>query len=308
MMAIKPQSSSKSRILADISLLTAAVLWGSSFAAQRAAALSGGVYFYNGTRFLLGSLFLLPFLIFSKPNLKRITYQGWVGGAIAGVVLFAGSSFQQFGLQFTSAANAGFITGLYVILIPFFMAILNRKPPRTLIWGASLISVTGMFLLSTGGKLALSVGDSWELIGALMWAAHVLVIDQVTHHLDLPILAILQSSVCGILSLLLGIFYEHSTINTLNGIWWAVVWTAIASIALGYTLQAVGQKTAPPADAAIILCLEAVFAALFGWIILRESLTLIQIIGAILMLGAMIMVQVSNYSVNANRIEDVPLS
>ncbi|MGB9586425.1 MAG: EamA family transporter, partial [Anaerolineales bacterium] len=132
-MATKARSSSTSRILADMSLLLAAILWGSSFAAQRAAALSGGVYLYNGVRFLLGSLFLLPFLLLSKSNLKHITPRAWLGGGLAGLALFAGSSFQQFGMQFTSAANAGFITGLYVILIPFFMAFIYRKTPRGLV-------------------------------------------------------------------------------------------------------------------------------------------------------------------------------
>jgi len=304
-MTIKTHASSSSRIVADLSLLLAALLWGSSFAAQRAAALSGGVYLYNGVRFLLGALFLLPFLLFSKSDLRHITPRAWLGGGLAGLALFAGSSFQQFGMQYTSAANAGFITGLYVILIPFFMAFIYRKAPRGLVWGASVISVIGMFLLSTGGKFALSVGDAWELMGALMWAAHVLIIDRVTHHLDLPVLAILQSSVCGVLSLLLGIFYEQATLSTLNGIWWAVIWTAIASIALGFTLQAMGQKVAPAADAAIILCLESVFAALFGWIILGEGLTAIQTLGALLMFAAMLVVQISNFSINSNGVKDL---
>ncbi|MGB9672701.1 MAG: DMT family transporter [Anaerolineales bacterium] len=304
-MRIQSRLSSKSRIIADFSLLMAALLWGSSFAAQRAAALSGGVYFYNGVRFLLGAFLLLPLYGYTKPNLKQTSRSTWLWGVMAGLFLFLGSSFQQVGLQFTTAANAGFITGLYVVIIPFILAFVYHRSPRNIIWVGSFVSIFGMFLLSTGGKLALSKGDGWELIGAFIWAGHVLVIDRVTHHLDLSILAILQSATCGILSLSLGIFYEHATFSNLSGIWWAVIWTAVASIALGFTLQAFGQKVAPAADAAIILCLESVFAAIFGWVMLKESLTLIQIIGALLMFSAMIMVQVSHIKNDSYKIEEM---
>ena len=302
---VNPQKlNSKNRILADISLLMAAIFWGSSFVPQRAAALVGGVFLYNGMRFLLGVTLLIPLFFYFKPNLKLISMRAWLGGGLAGIVLFVGSSFQQFGLQYTTAANAGFITGLYVIIIPFILALVYRRPPRLIVWIGSCISVLGIFLLSTGGKFALSSGDAWEVVSALMGAAHVLIIDRVIHELDLSVMAILQGSVCGILSLIVGIFYEHSTISSLNGIWWAVIWNGIASIALGFTLQGVGQKYAPPADAAIILCLESVFAAFFGWVILKEGLATIQIIGAMLMFGAMLIVQFSTPATNFAEVKE----
>jgi drug/metabolite transporter (DMT)-like permease len=288
----------KTRLQADLTLLLVAALWGSSFAAQRAAAMQGGVHFYNGVRFLSGALLLMPGLFVQRKSLfiNRERW-AWLGGVFAGIALFAGTAFQQYGMQFTSAANAGFITGLYVIIVPFVLAIAYRKPPRWIIWLASVTAAAGMFLLSTGGKLALTKGDGWELAGAMMWTAHVLIIDSVTRKLNLFLLAVMQSTVCGLLSLGMGVWLEGAGLSSLTGIWWAVIWTAIASIALGFTLQAVGQRAAPPADAAIILSLESVFAAIFGWLILRENLSGIQIMGCVLMFAGMILAQlpVKNY-------------
>lgn len=283
----------RTRLQADLTLLFVAALWGSSFAAQRTAALQGEVHFYNGVRFLMGAGLLLPvFFLRKQPPINR-NWKDWLGGIFAGLALFAGTALQQFGLQYTSAANAGFITGLYVVFVPFLLAIFFRRPPRWVIWPASLSAALGMFFLSTGGAIALSKGDFWELAGAFMWTAHVLIIDKATKKLNLFSLAVLQYLVCGLLSLGLGLGIEGASLQSLDGIWWAVIWTAVASIALGFTLQAVGQRAAPPADAAIILSLESVFAALFGWLMLGESLLPLQIFGCGLMFLGMILAQKS---------------
>ncbi|MDI6814260.1 MAG: DMT family transporter [Desulfitobacteriaceae bacterium] len=274
-------------------LLVVAALWGSSFAAQRAAAAQGEVLFFNGVRYLMGAGLLSPLLLFHRPNLRELPLRVWLGAGLAGVAMFSAVAFQQFGLQYTSAANAGFITGLYVMIVPFLLAIFYRRPPRLVIWISSLMATIGMFLLSTEGALSLSLGDRWVLLGALMWAFHVLIIDRITHRIDLLILAITQTSVCGGLSLLSGIWLEGATLSDLNGVWWAVIWTAIASIALGFSLQPLGQRVAPPADAAILLSMESVFAALFGWLILQEGLTALQLFGCALMFLAVLLAQIN---------------
>ncbi|MCX8061796.1 MAG: DMT family transporter [Anaerolineales bacterium] len=283
----------RTRLEADLILLLVAALWGSAFAAQRAAAAQGEVLFFNGVRYLLGAGLILPILLLRRPNLRQLTMKGWLGGGLAGLAMFAAVAFQQYGMQYTTAANAGFITGLYVMIVPFLLAVLYRKPPRAIIWLASLMATAGMFLLSTEGSLALSRGDRWVLLGALMWAFHVLIIDRITHHLDLPLLAVTQATVCGGLSLLSGVWFEGASFSDLNGIWWAVLWTAVASIALGFSLQPLGQRVAPPADAAILLSMESVFAAVFGWLILREGLTSYQIVGCVMMFAAVILAQTS---------------
>ncbi len=292
----------RTRLEADLILLLVAALWGSAFAAQRAAAAQGEVLFFNGVRYLLGATLILPILFIRRSNLFRLPVKTWLGGALAGLAMFSAVAFQQYGLQFTSAANAGFITGLYVILVPFLVAILYRKPPRVIVWISSLIATAGMFLLSTEGRLALSLGDRWVLLGALMWAFHVLIIDRVTHQMDLPLLAVTQATVCGGLNLLSGLWFEGATLRDLSGIWWAVIWTAVASIALGFSLQPLGQRVAPPADAAILLSMESVFAALFGWMVLREGLTPLQLLGCALMLFAVLLAQVNLIGNNSRKI------
>ncbi|RCK74334.1 MAG: Permease of the drug/metabolite transporter (DMT) superfamily [Anaerolineae bacterium] len=281
------------RLEADLILLLVAALWGSAFAAQRAAAAQGEVLFFNGVRYLLGASLILPILIRQRLDYRNLPLKAWLGGGLAGLAMFLAVAFQQYGLQYTTAANAGFITGLYVMMIPFLLAIFYRKPPRLMIWISSLMATIGMFLLSTEGGLAISLGDRWVLLGALMWAFHVLIIDRITHKLSLPFLAVTQASVCGGLSLLSGIWFERATLSSLNGIWWAVIWTAVASIALGFSLQPLGQRVAPPADAAILLSMESVFAALFGWLILGEGLTSIQLLGCVLMFLALVLAQIS---------------
>lgn len=281
----------RTRLDADLILLLVAALWGSAFAAQRAAAAQGEVLFFNGVRYLLGTCLIFPVFLMRRSPLRGISAKAWAGGGLAGLAMFSAVAFQQYGMQFTSAANAGFITGLYVMIVPFLLAIIYRKPPRVMIWFSSLIATIGMFLLSTEGHLALSLGDRWVLLGALMWAFHVLIIDRITHHIDLPLLAITQASVCGGLSLFSGLWFEGASLSDLNGIWWAVIWTAVASIALGFSLQPLGQRVAPPADAAILLSMESVFAALFGWLILQERLTPVQILGCAMMFFAIIVAQ-----------------
>ncbi|PWH19672.1 MAG: EamA family transporter [Anaerolineae bacterium] len=283
----------RTRLEADLILLLVAALWGSAFAAQRAAAARGEVLFFNGVRYLLGASLILPILLGRRARFVRLPLKAWLGAGLAGLVMFSAVAFQQYGLQFTSAANAGFITSLYVMMIPFLLAIFYRKPPRALIWVSSLMATMGMFLLSTEGSLSISLGDRWVLLGALMWAFHVLIIDRITHQLDLSFLAVTQASVCGGLSLVSGLWFEGATLRDLNGIWWAVIWTAVASIALGFSLQPLGQRVAPPADAAILLSMESVFAAVFGWLILRESLTPVQLLGCALMFLAVVLVQTS---------------
>ncbi len=287
----KAKAFPRSRLEADLILLLVAALWGSSFAAQRAAAAQGEVLFYNGVRYLLGAALLSPVLFFHQPRWRGIPLRTWLGGGLAGLAMFSAVAFQQYGLQFTTAANAGFITGLYVMIVPFLLAVFYRRPPRSIIWVASIIATIGMFLLSTEGSFSLSRGDRWVLVGALMWAVHVIIIDRITHRLDLFLLAVTQASVCGFLSLFSGIWFERATFSQLDGLWWAVVWTAVASIALGFSLQPLGQRVAPPADAAILLSMESVFAALFGWIILREGLTATQLLGCALMFLAVILAQ-----------------
>jgi len=289
----KVVSSRGVRLRADLILLAVAVVWGSSFVAQRVAAAHLGPLLYNGTRFLLGALTLLPLV---GHRLRALTRFEWWGGALVGLLLFGAANLQQAGLRFTTAGKAGFITGLYVVLVPLLLALAWRQWPRWSAWVASLLAAAGLFLLSGVGQLVLAPGDGWELAGAVLWALHLILIGRLAPRVDVLRLALVQYLVCGLLSMVLGMGLEAHTLEGLAVVWWAVVYTGVLSVGLGFTLQVVGQRRAPATDAAIILSLEAVFAALFGWLLLGETLAAGQLLGCGLMLAGMVLAQVSSFS------------
>lgn len=273
------------------------MIWGSAFAAQRVAAMHMGTYLFNGVRFLLGALVLLPLALRRPPanpfgrHTPQESSNTLPGMLLAGLLLFGGTSLQQLGLEYTTAGNAGFITGLYVVLVPLILAVGWRRPPRPLVWVASCMAAIGLFLLSTGGSFSLAIGDALVLAGAFLWAFHVLLIGWLAQRAHILRLAVVQYAVCGALSLAVSLLLETNHFAGLSSAWWTVIYTGVLSIGLGYTLQAVGQRVAPPADAAILLSLEAVFAALAGWLILNERLSAVQLLGCGLMLGGMLLAQ-----------------
>ena len=286
------------RLKADLTLLAAAVVWGSAFVACRVAAGQLGPFLYNGLRFALGALTLLPFV---GRRLRRLTHLELWGGALVGALLFGGSALQQKGLQFTTAGKAGFITGLYVVLVPLLLALVWRQRPRRSSWVASLVAAVGLYLLSAVEQVALSVGDTLELAGAVVWALHVITISQLAQRVDALRLAWVQCVVCAALSLAFGLGLESRTLTNLENVWWAIAYTGVFSVGLGYTLQMLGQRHAPPADASVILSLEAVFAALAGWLMLGEMLTGWQLLGCGLMLAGMLLAQVGAFAQRPSR-------
>ena len=275
------------RLKSDLTLLLVACIWGSTFVAQRVAAEYLGPFLFNGARFLLGALVLLPLVRF-RLQLGRKDWP-WVGAA--GVLVCGGSVLQQAGLQWTTAGNAGFITGLYVVFVPMLMLVIWRQRIGWVIWIATLLAAGGIFLLSAGGKFELAPGDGLELAGAFFWAGHLVVVGKAMQRIETLPFAIGQSLVAGGLNLVLGLALDWKTLPGLLPAWWTVAYVGIFSVAVAYTLQARGQKHAPPTDAALILSLESVFAALFGFIFLKEILRPEQLLGAGLILGAILLSQ-----------------
>jgi drug/metabolite transporter (DMT)-like permease len=284
------------RLRADLMLLVVAIIWGSAFVVQRLAAAGIGVYLFNGSRFLLGALALLPLALsgrFDGGGLPGIQWKSLPWIITPGVLLVAAAGLQQAGLVTTTAGNAGFITGLYVVFIPFILSFILRQKVRPVIWLAAGLSAVGMYMLSMAETLRLNPGDLLELIGAVFWGLHVIVTDRAVKRLNVLHYVIGQYLVCGLLNIGLGLAWESATLPILLRDWWVVAYTGLLSVGLGYTLQAVAQRHAPPADAAILLSLESVFAALAGWIFLSESLTLVQFLGCVVMFAAMVWVQVT---------------
>jgi drug/metabolite transporter (DMT)-like permease len=281
------------RLKADLTLLLAATIWGTAFVAQRTAAQSSGVFLFNGLRFLLGALVLLPFVL-RKPaahSPRKMQHHELAGILVAGLLLFTAGTLQQMGLIYTTAGNAGFITGLYVVFVPVFLAVGGKQNLRIPIWTASLLAALGLFLLSTGGQMRLSPGDSLVLAGAVVFALHVIWIGRLVQRINVLPLAAGQYLVTGLLSLGVGGLVETNLAAVITNAWLPILYTGIFSIGLGYTLQVIGQRLAPPADAAILLSMEAPIAAISGWLLLGEKLALIQLSGAGLMLAGMLLAQ-----------------
>jgi drug/metabolite transporter (DMT)-like permease len=209
------------------------------------------------------------------------------GGALAGLVLFVAATLQQVGLVYTTAGKAGFITGLYVIIVPLLGLLWGHRPG----WGGWLgacLATIGLYLLSVTGTFTFAPGDLWELFGALFWAIHVLLLSWLSPRMDGIRLACAQYVVCSLLSLIVAGFTEAITRDGLHGALIPILYGGILSVGVAYTLQVVAQRDALPTHAAIILSLEAVFAALAGWLILNEMLSLRGLIGCILMFSGML--------------------
>ena len=286
------------RLKADITLFIISIIWGSAFVAQRVAGQLGSVYLFNGVRYILAGLVVLPFVRL-KTLIPKEQYR-WM--FIAGFLLFVAAALQQAGMQYTTAGNAGFITSLYVVFVPFVVLIGWKEKPHWMSLLAVGLAVAGAYLLSMGGKPGMGLiegldfqrGDSLEVAGALFWALHVVVLGKFASRFDAMSFSVGQLLICGILNLILGIFVEQLIFTLpLAG---AAVYTAVMSLGLCYTLQVWAQRHTSPGDAALILSLESVFAVLAGWVLLGERLAGVQYLGCILIFVAVALSQFKEWS------------
>lgn len=280
------------QIRADVILLATALIWGSAFVAQRSGMEQIGPFAFNAARFALGGLVLLP--IIGWRRLRAMPAAELRGGALLGLLVFAGASCQQIGLVTTTASKAGFITGLYVVIVPLLLALVWRDRIGWLHWGGAVLSVLGLFLLSLTDEhsiLQLSSGDIWELAGAFGWALQVIAIGRIAPGRNSLRLALLQYAVCALLSAISALALETTPWNGFLLAGPALLYAGFISTGLAYTGQIIAQRHAPPTHAAILMSLEAVFAALFGWLLLKEQLTGPQLLGCGLMLAGMLLSQ-----------------
>ncbi|MFH1446031.1 MAG: DMT family transporter [Chloroflexota bacterium] len=277
-------------------LLTAAI-WGFAFVAQRAGMTYMGPFTFNAVRFLLGGSTLLGVACLFKKQLKfggeDKIYKSrtlFLGGIFTGLVLFGGASLQQMGLVGTTAGKAGFITGLYVVLVPIMGLLIGRKT-SWLNWTGAVLAVIGLYLLSVREGFSISPYDLVVLMGAMLWAVHVHLIAYFSPKVGALRLAIFQFLVCGILSLSAAIIFENPALEGLRNGWLPLLYGSFLSVGLAHTLQIVVQRKTAPSHAAIIMSLESMFAALGGWLILGESLGERGLLGAGLMLAGMLVSQ-----------------
>ncbi len=281
-------------VVADLLLLITALVWGFGFVAQRAGMEHVGPFTFNGIRFLLGGICLLPLAMARERRAGRArawTVSPLVAGSVAGLVLFAGATLQQIGLLWTTAGKAGFITGLYVIFVPLLGLLLGQKTGAGT-WLGALLATLGMYLLSVRGGFVMARGDLLVLIGAVCWAVHVLVLGHFSPRTGTLFLAVIQFVFCGLISLAAAMFFEEITWPAVRSAMVPILYGGLGSVGIGYTLQTVAQKWAHPAHASILLSLEAVFAALGGWWLLGEVLSPRALAGCALMLIGMVFSQI----------------
>jgi drug/metabolite transporter (DMT)-like permease len=276
------------RLKSDFILLLIAIIWGSAFVAQRLAAQNMGFFLFNALRFFIAALFLFIMMRFRLSLPKK----EWGLTFLTGCVLCIASFLQQAGLRWTTAGNAGFITSLYVMIVPIVMFIFWQQKISRRMLVISSLAVLGAYFLSTAGqKIRFSPGDSLEFVGAVFWALHVALIGWAAKRIHPIQFTFGQLVVAGTIQLVFAVIFDLRTIPALADSWWTAVYTGIFSMGLGYTLQAYAQRYAPPADAALILSAEGVFAALGGWLFLREALLPIQILGCSLIFTAVVLSQ-----------------
>ena len=282
----------------DALLLLTATIWGFAFVAQRAGMAYVGPFLFNGVRFALGSCVLVPLILRNRRNekhsenhLKDASAKTVIlGGGFAGLALFIGASLQQVGIVYTTAGNAGFITGLYVVIVPI-LGLLWKQRPTIGTWVGACLAAIGLYFLSITGKLTISFGDFLELIGAFFWAGHVLILGWLSPRMNSLKLAFTQFATCSILSLITAVIFEVISLQSLYQAAVPILYGGVLSVGIAYTLQVVAQQYAHPAHAAILLSLEAVFAAFGGWLLLGETLTLRGMFGCGLMLSGMLLSQ-----------------
>ena len=285
-------TSSSRTLLANGLLLLTACIWGFAFVAQRVGMEHLGPFAFNGIRFLLGAASLLPLIYYNRsrgrlagaPADRAVLLKA---GAGIGLMLFAGASLQQIGMVTTTAGNAGFLTGLYVILVPLLGLFWGQRTGAGT-WTGALLAVTGMWLLSVQEGFHIVSGDVWVMASAICWAGHVLLVGHLAQRVDVLVLSFLQFVVCGVLSLLVAFLFEEFTLQAVRAAAIPILYGGIMSVGVAYTLQVVGQQWAKASHAAIILSLEGAFAALGGWLLIGETLAGRQLAGCGLMLAGML--------------------
>jgi drug/metabolite transporter (DMT)-like permease len=276
----------------DLLLFITAMIWGLAFVAQRVGMKYVGPFTFNGVRFFLGCLPLLPVLLINRLRVPSpVPFKSKtviLGSTLMGLILFAGASLQQIGIVYTTAGKAGFITGLYVVIVPILGLLWRDRSSHGGTWAGAILAAAGMYFLSVTKALTISWGDLLVFFSAFMWAGHVQLAGFLSPKIGAARLAVIQYSVCGGLSLIVALFAENISFAGIGQAAVPILYGGVLSVGVAYTLQLVAQKKAPAAHAAILMSLETVFAALGGWMILGEALSPRALFGCGLILSGML--------------------
>lgn len=283
------------RLTANLLMTLSAVIWGTAFVAQKVAADHIAPATFIAARLFLGALVVLPVASVQWRRRQRIVSRGdWAAMAITGLVMCGASISQQFGVAETSVSNTGFLTGLYVPLVPLIELALLRRKVHPVIWPAAALSVLGTALMSGGFSLSLGRGDALIVLSSLFWAVHIILVGHCSNRTGLPtVLAVTQYLVCALVCAGWAVLFEPPVALGLAAAWREILFIGVLEVGLAYTLQSVVQRHTDPADTAILLSSEVIFTGLAGMIFLGERLSLAQAIGGTAILLAMLAVQLA---------------
>lgn len=285
-------------------LLLTAFIWGVAFVAQSVGMDYVGPLTFNASRFIIGAIFLIPCIAFldklkekenqaacknipEAPQNKKVLI---TGGICCGIAIAAASTLQQYGIAYTTVGKAGFITALYIVIVPILGIFLKRKP-RLIIWFSVLLALVGLYFLCMTDSLSFSKGDTLVLLCAFVFSLHIMIIDHFSPMVDGVRMSCIQFAVAGVLCGIPALIFEHPTFSSLIAAWAPILYAGILSCGVAYTLQIVAQKNYDPTVASLLLSLESVFSVLAGWVILHQALSPREIFGCVLVFIAIILVQ-----------------
>ncbi|MBN3766843.1 DMT family transporter [Burkholderia sp. Ac-20365] len=293
------KTATRQHLRANLLMLVAAMIWGSAFVAQRLSLDAIGPFLFTGLRFLLGAFVVLIVWSVVRRRGQADTQalspsrspKLWRDGAMLGLLVAVSISCQQIGLQYTKVANAGFISSLYVVIVPLIGVVL-RHQTGVGVWLGALLAALGMYFLSVDEHFSILYGDWLQLAGSVVISAQVVLVSRFARRHDPLALALVQFVVCGMVSLAIGLAVDPLRIADIVHAAPTILYGGALSVGVAYTIQVVAQKDAAPAHAAVIFSMEGVFAALAGWLVLGETLAPRALLGCALMLAGLIVCQV----------------
>ena len=289
------------KMQSNILLLLTAIIWGSAFVAQKSGMDYVEPFTFNGIRTFIGGLVLIPVIFFmekknppeeiSREEKTKKNKELLIGGICCGLALFAASSLQQFGVSYTTAGKAGFITTLYVVFVPI-ISVLLRKKVRPIMWLCVAMGAVGLYLLCmTDASFRLTFGDTLVLLCAVAFAVHILTVDHFSPKMDGIKLSCIQFLTVGIVSMVFMFIFEHPDIHAILDCAVPILYAGMLSCGLGYTFQVVAQKHAEPTVASLLMSLESVFAVVFGALLLHETMSMRELSGCLIIFIAVIISQ-----------------
>ena len=281
-------------------LALTALIWGTAFVAQSLGMDYLGPFTFNGVRNFVAAVGLLPVIAFLRRRQGKAEARGaagngrktlWVGGVLCGLALGVASSLQQIGIQFTTVGKAGFLTALYIVIVPL-LGLLLKKRVALPVWVSVVIAAAGTYLLSIQEDFTIAAGDLLVILCAVCFSVHILLVDRFSPSVNGVELSCIQFLVAGVFSAIVAFLVETPNVQDILRSWGPILYTGLISSGVGYTLQILGQKDTPPAVASLIMSLESVFAALSGWLLLGQGMTGREAVGCALVFAAVVLAQI----------------